>query len=356
MPSHQLGGRIMHLRSNTAGRRAPWLRRPITAYSSYTIIFLAGLFMGRKWEQSASMSTSLFYLDSALSQAISIDAGRNDDSSKKNDNGWKTMEMFVGSSSPLAKEQQHNQPQHWFSQCRQDEVVLKILGQKRGGYFIDLAANDATTLSNTYALEQAPYQWTGLCIEPNPLYWYNLTTMRNCQVVSAVVGKERDQAIEFEYALGDHGGITGSHFNNQKRRQRSSNAYTVPLQEILERMKVPKQIDYFSLDVEGAEEFILEAFDLSQYQVSIWTIERPSPKVHALLASHGYQNILRLSRWGENLFVHERLVPGINMTELEEEFSGKAQWDKFKREKEAAERAAAAAATTTTAATKTTKQ
>ena len=72
----------------------------------------------------------------------------------------------------------------WFSQVHQDEIVVDLLG--RNGYFIDLAANDAREFSNTLALERS-YGWTGLCIEPNPVYWYGLSH-RKCTVVGALVG------------------------------------------------------------------------------------------------------------------------------------------------------------------------
>lgn len=49
-------------------------------------------------------------------------------------------------------------------QYGQDEVVIDILGHKRGGFFLDLAANDAMHLSNTYSLETM-FDWGGLCIE-----------------------------------------------------------------------------------------------------------------------------------------------------------------------------------------------
>ena len=49
----------------------------------------------------------------------------------------------------------------WYSQWRQDEVVATLFRGKRNGYFIDLAANHAYKLSNTYALEQK-YDWNGV--------------------------------------------------------------------------------------------------------------------------------------------------------------------------------------------------
>ena len=39
--------------------------------------------------------------------------------------------------------------------------------ENQGGYFVDLAANQALTLFNTFILEQR-YHWTGPCIEANP--------------------------------------------------------------------------------------------------------------------------------------------------------------------------------------------
>ena len=40
------------------------------------------------------------------------------------------------------------------SQAGQDRTVLDILGGKRGGFFVDLAANDASHISNSVMLEQ----------------------------------------------------------------------------------------------------------------------------------------------------------------------------------------------------------
>ena len=143
----------------------------------------------------------------------------------------------------------------WYGQARQDELVHALLRNKTNGFFVDLAANDATLLSNTYALETY-HDWNGVCIEPNPMYWSNLTMRRpNCTIIGAVVGAERLQQVHFRFEAGDHGGIADAGFDNGKRWQRTSELrYTVPLLEIL-RQRVPggspTDIDYLSLDVEG---------------------------------------------------------------------------------------------------------
>lgn len=213
----------------------------------------------------------------------------------------------------------------WYSQVRQDEAIISLLGGKRQGYFVDLASNDATVLSNTYALERH-FNWSGLCIEPNADYFYNLTHYRkNCELVAAVVGGNRMEKVHF-FAAGDHSGIVG--FDNPKRlksRKETRIEYTVTLLEIFERFHVPFEIDYLSLDVEGAEEFVMTVFPLEKYRVKLMTIERPTEKLRKLLASKGYIQIQRLSRWGETLWAHGDTINELDMSRLTE-FHAKRQY------------------------------
>jgi len=102
--------------------------------------------------------------------------------------GWNPVYVYTGESNKL---EDHGKMFH--GQLLQDELVIKLLNYKRNGYFIDLAANDAVGLSNTFALER-DYDWNGLCIEPNPEYWYRLA-FRKCQTVGAMVGKNNDEEV-----------------------------------------------------------------------------------------------------------------------------------------------------------------
>mmetsp|Transcript_3847 Transcript_3847/g.5590 ORF Transcript_3847/g.5590 Transcript_3847/m.5590 type:complete len:305 (+) Transcript_3847:96-1010(+) len=227
--------------------------------------------------------------------------------------GWHSIDVFYGKSDHLEK--MLPQSTEWFSQARQDEVVSTLLRGKRNGYFVDLAANDATILSNTYSLEKK-FDWNGLCIEPNPIYWANLT-YRDCQVVAAIVGSTRLEEVDFRFNAGDHGGIIG--FDNGKHLKKQSDPkYTVTLTEILERFNAPNEIDYLSLDVEGAEEFIMKNFPLDKYKISLMTVERPKDSLRDLLQAHGFKNIKRLSRWGETLWAHESVMNSLYLDTLDE--------------------------------------
>ena len=112
---------------------------------------------------------------------------------------WKQINVFVGDASPekiaeaSAIRKDYFASTRWFSQVRQDEVVSRLLHSKRNGYFVDLAANDAVKISNTYALERY-FGWNGIAIEPNPAYWEGLS-YRKCHVVAAVVGKQGEDHV-----------------------------------------------------------------------------------------------------------------------------------------------------------------
>ena len=280
-----------------------------------SFIFGLGYFLGHLNLFAQFGTTDLLSFDSASLTALNPISAGSSCKSLEYGNGWHSIEAFYGKSDHL--ERMLPQDLAWFSQVRQDEVVSRLLRGKRNGFFVDLAANDATSLSNTYSLEKK-FGWNGLCIEPNPIYWANLT-YRNCQVVAAVVGKERMEEVFFRFDVGDHGGIVGDDFDNGKKHKRVSEPrYTVTLREILERFNAPKSIDYLSLDVEGAEEFIMKDFPMRDYKVSLMTVERPKEPLRALLEQNGYKYIKRLSSWGESLWAHESIMDSLDLSDLDD--------------------------------------
>ena len=273
---------------------------------------------------------------SVTSNADVVDDGTNNDRANRpnhDDDGWKCLNVFYG-------KHEHLTPFYWkprrkkFSQLGQDEVVWDVLGKLDGGYFVDLAANDATFLSNTYWLE-TEHGWNGLCLEANPKYWAR-HAYRKCTLVGAVVGAQRMEEIDFNFgpksnfqiALdtyiegGELGGIVGDNFDNQNQNSASSSGgggdnvvhvtddhviakrYTVPLEEVFCRYNVPKVIDYFSLDVEGAESYVMSTFPFDKYSFRVLTIERPKPDLKDLLQSNGYSFVRKLGTFGEELWYH----------------------------------------------------
>ncbi len=172
-------------------------------------------------------------------------------------------------------------------------VILDVLPWKRRGFFLDLAAADGVTHSNTHVLERW-FGWSGICIEPNPTFFAELKTRRRCVLDSSVVSDCRER-VPFRIDNGQLGGVVAGDTDNNPRIRgpQLAQAEIIELQafrlnDILGRHHAPRVIDYFSLDVEGCEERVLRTLDFGRYQFRCLTVERPTPGVNAILFEHGY--------------------------------------------------------------------
>jgi hypothetical protein len=219
--------------------------------------------------------------------------------------GWNPINVYYGEKKGLFNDTppKYKETQSSFSQVKQDSIILKLLGPD--GYFIDLAANDAVAKSNTLALERQG--WTGLCVEPNPVYWYGLSH-RSCTVVGALVSGTISEQVKVKFR-GVFGGIVGKLDDNQANRHKEPDAeevtrYTAPIFEVLQEFNVPHVIDYLSLDVEGSEYEIMKDFPFKEYTFKVISIERPNEELKSLLSENGYIFLAELAVWGEYLWCH----------------------------------------------------
>lgn len=198
------------------------------------------------------------------------------------------------------------------SQCAQDISAYKISGEKKNGFFVDLAAHEWSFISNTLSLEEVA-NWDGLCIEPIPDYAQGILENRRCKLIQNPVFSASNYHVTFKYNS-YFSGIVGAHMDNKeaKKDDRQYSFLTVTLMSILQQFKAPFVIDYLSLDIEGAELHALKHFDFGIYTFLCITIERPQKDLHLLLIKHKYwfATILRTNTkarqsFGEALYIHE---------------------------------------------------
>lgn len=297
------------------------------SWSRDSLVFLSGISLGFMVSSLFGILLNETVLESSSNGVKGIHATMQPSNLRERsvpisaENGWKEIHVFYGEKSQIEDlttlPTDYFRANQWFSQYRQDEVVSKLLHGKRNGYFVDLASNDAVRISNTYALE-TNFNWRGICMEPNQVYWGGLA-YRKCDVVAAVVGDKKMQEIEFNFPKdkAPKGGIVGIQFDNkQGNKGEIQHRYTTTLLEIFQRFQTPKVIDYISLDVEGAEDFVMGNFPFSEYRFNILTVERPSEKLTSILESHGYKLLKTLHAKTETLWVHTSIERDLNMQAL----------------------------------------
>ncbi len=186
------------------------------------------------------------------------------------------------------------------SQLGQDLWVLERTGFKRGGFFVEFGATDGVRLSNSYLLEQE-FDWHGLCAEPNPRMFAQLVQNRRCVCSDACIAGRSGQTVEFVLAE-EYGGMVKDLDVDQHAAKRlayledPANRVTLvseSLHDFLTRLGAPRDIDYISIDTEGSELEILQAFPFDRWNVRFMTIEHNftarREDIRLLMESNGYR-------------------------------------------------------------------
>lgn len=195
------------------------------------------------------------------------------------------------------------------SQLNQDLWVLYETNFKRKGFFVDFGSTDGKEINNTYLLEKN-YDWTGIVCEPNPFYHENLKLNRNCNIDFKCVYSRSNANLKFlcvnnaedlstigQYAsLDEHA--------SKRRNSEVLNVSTISLLDLLDKYNAPKEIDYLSIDTEGSEYDILNAFDFDKYNFKLITVEHNythyREEIYKLLSSKGYSRVyMNYSQWDD---------------------------------------------------------
>ncbi len=184
----------------------------------------------------------------------------------------------------LSFPQQQLKEEGYYSQLGQDKwIVEKLFPGKQTGTFIDIGANDGITFSNTYVLEKMG--WNGIAVEPIPSVYEKLVRNRQCTTVCGCVagksGKERFRVI-IGYSEMLSGLVNEYDSKHLKRIEGELGSYgglyqdievvCYNLNELLENRSM-FQVDYLSIDVEGAEYAILKSIDFNRFRISVIGVE-----------------------------------------------------------------------------------
>ena len=147
--------------------------------------------------------------------------------------------------------------------------------------------------------------WTGLVVEASPQFAKRIGEMRSAMVIHAAV-TDRNGTAEFldvtsgmtqMSGLVDHYPSAG--LERVRRDERHAETIvTVPATRLdtLLRAHGLKQIDYCSIDVEGAERAVLRSIDFDEFDIAALTIENnrrgPESKSYQdIMGRAGYQQV-----------------------------------------------------------------
>lgn len=191
--------------------------------------------------------------------------------------------------------------QHSKSQLQQDLLAAASANFKTSGYFVEFGATNGETLSNSYLLEKI-LGWTGILAEPGREWHATLDANRSARIVKKAVWSQSDLELEF-IESGELSTLSAFRAKDEHSRYgRSYKVKTISLMDLLRENEAPKFIDFLSVDTEGSELEILEAFDFSEFTFGLICVEHnftpQEQAIERLLSANGYNRILEdFSQW-----------------------------------------------------------
>ena len=171
-----------------------------------------------------------------------------------------------------------------YSKEGQDLFVLEQTNNMKGGFFLDIGCSYAKKGNNTYLLE-SKYGWTGILFDNDPRYIEEIHNFRKSPLIL-------------------------------------KDAATLDYDNLFVELKVPKVIDYISLDLDPAENTLraLKALPLDSYQFKVMTFEhdryshddKEAVDSRLYLKSLGYKllrkDVMCLSGPFEDWYINEELL------------------------------------------------
>ena len=193
------------------------------------------------------------------------------------------------------------------SQILQDLWVCFELGEKTNGYFVEFGATNGLVNSNTWLLEKK-LGWRGILAEPNPVWHADLSANREAHIETLCVYSKSGETVEFLNTDESDPELSSiatysedDHFAQTRQKGDRISIETISLTDLLAKYDAPERIDYMSVDTEGSELDILNAFDFSRYTFELLSVEvnpKTESDIQKLLEGQGYKRVFPgFSQW-----------------------------------------------------------
>ena len=170
----------------------------------------------------------------------------------------------------------------------------------RNGYFVEFGATNGIDISNTYLLEK-DFAWKGILAEPAKAWESDLRNNRSRAVIeTSCLWSDSNSILKFAETenLEFSKSVIMYEEEIDKQSMKTIETYdvrTISLLDLLRKYHAPRHVDYLSIDTEGSEYEILNAFDFTEYSFGVITVEHNyTPQrelIFELLSRNGYKRI-----------------------------------------------------------------
>jgi len=237
----------------------------------------------------------------------------------------------------------------WSQAYQEWYIYHNFFKGKFNGVYLDIGAHKPLSLSNT-AFFDLCLGWKGLCVEPSETS-NNFENIRSCNIAKHCVWSQTKKLIMIFRSQGDGSLIIDEKEQNRIKLEMPDRVKdlfecdAINANDLLTQYNVKNkyndkmslnsdnnliEIDFISLDVEGAEVEFLKCFPFDRYNIKVWSIEvnKNEGNIDEIMLSHGYIKYDYLS------FFQKRLDAIYVKKVIKTEYPWKKdfnEWRKYKR-------------------------
>ena len=160
------------------------------------------------------------------------------------------------------------------SERGEEWLIRDFFGDRRGGFFVDVGANDYKRFSNTYYLDTV-LGWSGIAIEPQARFEAGYTANRPRTKFRPFFVSDQSNAQAKLYVLAQNSLPTSGDKDFTARFGKDVKEETVPtitLNDLLDSERVTS-IDFMSMDIELWEPKALAGFDVERFRPELVCVE-----------------------------------------------------------------------------------
>ncbi|CAH1782317.1 unnamed protein product [Owenia fusiformis] len=204
---------------------------------------------------------------------------------------------------------------HHFSQVGQSKYIDNLLKGKTNGFFIECGAHNGKSLSNSLYFERYR-NWTGLLVEPNKKAFQELLNLKRKAHAANVLLCPDNTTRKINFV--DSNFLSGMKEHVHLRSDSIAKSKKYPVQcftlyTLLLAVGVTR-VDYFSLDVEGAEISILKTIPFDKIYIKSLTVEYKFNDGHAIDKEKSHKNLKVIRDFFEKLgFYREVKLNGLDV-------------------------------------------
>lgn len=198
-------------------------------------------------------------------------------------------------------------------QLGQPDIVDEILGRQRNGFYVECGAHDGEYLSNSLFFE-LHRNWQGLLIEPErETYLRLLQKNRNATSINVCLSNTGKASLVKFINQGELSNVEPA-AQSEALGDHESVEICVPLYTILLTIGNPT-IDYFSLDIEGAEIGVLNSLPWDKIHIKVMSIEVnhvPEQEVRKIMEGNGFCLYKKTVNNIDHIYAHKEYTNACN--------------------------------------------